>query len=82
MRNRPIVYLPFGTLNGIAPHMTLGNDTVKAYEIRLRAAEKTGDSELYFKLLIEKVDLSLFLIVCIILILSLFSLRFNASSTL
>ncbi|MEM2719129.1 MAG: creatininase family protein [Candidatus Bathyarchaeia archaeon] len=42
MRDKPIVYLPFGTLEWHGLHLALGNDAIKAYEICLRAAEKSG----------------------------------------
>ncbi|MEM2564558.1 MAG: creatininase family protein [Candidatus Bathyarchaeia archaeon] len=42
MREKPIVYLPFGTLEWHCYHLALGNDAIKAYEICLRAAEKSG----------------------------------------
>lgn len=42
MRNTPIIYLPFGTLERHGPHLALGNDAIKAYEICLRVAEKIG----------------------------------------
>lgn len=42
MRDKPIVYLPFGTLEWHGLHLALGNDAIKAYEICLRAAERSG----------------------------------------
>ncbi len=42
MRETPIAYLPLGTLEWHGLHMALGNDAVKAYELCLRVAAKTG----------------------------------------
>jgi len=42
MKDKPIAYLPFGTLEWHGPHLALGNDAVKAYELCLRVAEKAG----------------------------------------
>jgi len=42
IRDKPIVYLPFGTLEWHGLHLALGNDAIKAYEICLRVAEKAG----------------------------------------
>lgn len=42
VREKPIVYLPFGTLEWHCYHLALGNDAIKAYEICLRAAERGG----------------------------------------
>jgi creatinine amidohydrolase len=42
MTETPIAYLPLGTLEWHGPHLALGNDAVKAYEICLRVAEKAG----------------------------------------
>jgi len=42
MSKTPIAYLPLGTLEWHGPHLALGNDAVKAYELCLRTAEKTG----------------------------------------
>ncbi len=42
IRDKPVVYLPFGTLEWHGLHLALGNDAIKAYEICLRVAEKTG----------------------------------------
>ncbi|MFQ6095718.1 MAG: creatininase family protein [Candidatus Bathyarchaeia archaeon] len=42
MRNKPIAYLPLGTLEWHSFHLALGNDAVKAYELCLRVAEKAG----------------------------------------
>ena len=42
MRETPIAYLAFGTLEWHGPHLALGNDAVKAYELCLRIAAKTG----------------------------------------
>jgi len=38
----PVIYLPFGTLEWHGLHLALGNDAVKAYELCLRAAERSG----------------------------------------
>ena len=42
MRDKPIAYLPFGTLEWHSLHLALGNDAVKAYELCLRVAVKAG----------------------------------------
>lgn len=42
MKEKPIAYLPFGTLEWHSLHVALGNDAVKAYELCLRVAEKAG----------------------------------------
>ncbi|MEM2702944.1 MAG: creatininase family protein [Candidatus Bathyarchaeia archaeon] len=42
MRDKPLVYLPFGTLEWHGLHLALGNDAIKAHEICLRVAEKAG----------------------------------------
>lgn len=42
MAKTPIAYLPLGNLEWHGPHLSLGNDGLKAHEICLRAAEKTG----------------------------------------
>ncbi len=42
MNKTPIAYLPLGTLEWHGLHMALGNDAVKAYELCLRVAAKTG----------------------------------------
>ena len=42
MSRRPIAYLPFGTLEWHGLHLALGNDAVKAHELCLRVAQKTG----------------------------------------
>jgi len=42
MREKPIAYLPFGTLEWHGLHLALGNDAVKAYELCLRVAGKAG----------------------------------------
>lgn len=42
MNEAPIAYLPFGTLEWHSFHLPLGLDAVKAYELCLRAAEKSG----------------------------------------
>ncbi len=38
----PIAYVPFGTLEWHDPHLALGNDAVKAHELCMRAAGKSG----------------------------------------
>ena len=38
----PILYLPLGTLEWHSLHLAIGNDALKAYEICLRAAKRTG----------------------------------------
>jgi len=38
----PIGYVPFGTLELHSAHLALGNDAVKAHELCLRAARKSG----------------------------------------
>jgi len=42
IKDKPIAYLPFGTLEWHGLHLALGNDAVKAYELCLRVAEKAG----------------------------------------
>jgi len=42
MAKTPIAHLPLGTLEWHGPHLALGNDALKAYEICLRVAEKAG----------------------------------------
>ncbi len=42
MSSIPIAFLPLGTLEWHGPHLGLGNDAVKAYELCLRVAQKTG----------------------------------------
>jgi len=42
VRKRPIAYIPLGSLEWHGRHLPLGNDTIKAYEICLRAAKITG----------------------------------------
>ncbi len=42
VNEKPIAYLPFGTLEWHGLHLALGNDAVKAHEICLRIAEKAG----------------------------------------
>jgi len=39
---RPIAYLPCGTLEWHGVHLALGNDAVKAYELSLRCAQRSG----------------------------------------
>jgi len=38
----PVAYCPFGSLEWHGKHLPLGNDTLKAYHILLRTAEKFG----------------------------------------
>ncbi len=42
MRETPIAYLPLGTLEWHGPHLALGNDAVKVYDLCLRVATKVG----------------------------------------
>ncbi len=42
MKDKPIAYLPFGTLEWHGLHLALGNDAVKACELCLLMAEKAG----------------------------------------
>jgi len=42
MNEKPIAYLPFGTLEWHGLHLALGNDAVKAHDLCLRVAEKAG----------------------------------------
>ena len=42
MSKTPVAYLPLGTLEWHGPHLALGNDAVKAYELCLRVAKKAG----------------------------------------
>lgn len=42
MKDRPIAYLPLGTLEWHGLHLALGNDAVKAYELCLRVAANAG----------------------------------------
>ena len=40
--SKPIVYVPCGTLEWHGVHLALGNDAVKAHELSLRCAQKSG----------------------------------------
>lgn len=42
VKRAPVAYIPLGSLEWHGRHLPLGNDAIKAYEICLRAAEKTG----------------------------------------
>jgi len=42
IKTKPIAYLPCGTLEWHGVHLALGNDAVKAYELSLRCAQKSG----------------------------------------
>jgi len=42
LERAPIAYVPFGTLEWHHPHLALGNDAVKAHELCVRAARKSG----------------------------------------
>jgi len=42
MAQKQIAYLPFGTLEWHGLHLALGNDAVKAHDLCLRAAERSG----------------------------------------
>ena len=42
LERAPIAYIPFGTLEWHDPHLALGNDAVKAHELCVRAARKSG----------------------------------------
>ncbi len=42
VRRSPIAYLPCGTLEWHGVHLALGNDAVKAHELSLRCAAKSG----------------------------------------
>lgn len=42
MAKTPIAHLPLGTLEWHGPHLALGNDALKAYEICLRVAKESG----------------------------------------
>jgi len=42
MKDKPIAYLPFGTLEWHGLHLALGNDAVKACELCLRVAQRAG----------------------------------------
>lgn len=42
VREKPVAYLPLGSLEWHGDHLPLGNDGIKAYEICLRAARETG----------------------------------------
>jgi len=41
LRRAPVAYIPLGSLEWHGRHLPLGNDAIKAYEICLRAAERT-----------------------------------------
>lgn len=42
LRRFPVAYVPFGTLEWHGEHLALGNDAVKAHELLIRVANKTG----------------------------------------
>jgi creatinine amidohydrolase len=42
LRQFPVAYVPVGSLEWHGRHLALGNDTLKAYSILVRAAEKYG----------------------------------------
>ncbi|MCL5271684.1 MAG: creatininase family protein [bacterium] len=42
LAGRPVVYIPMGTYEYHGPHLPVGLDALKAYELCLRAADQTG----------------------------------------
>jgi len=42
LSQRPVAYIPLGSLEWHGSHLPLGNDAIKAFEICLRAAARTG----------------------------------------
>lgn len=42
LKRAPVAYIPLGSLEWHGRHLPLGNDAIKAYELCLRAVERTG----------------------------------------